>query len=215
MTARYLTAEQDTWVAGQYIGGRSMKNIADELGFSTKAVRNSLVRTKTSFRPRGQYRVDVSPEVLLQMLELHEAGASVTDIMRATKTGRMPVHRALRGAGRVLKDARVGRQSSRWKGGRWRDDSGYWRVWVALDDPYLEVANASGYAMEHRLVMSRAVGRVLGKHETVHHINGDRGDNRIENLQLRQGRHGKGVVHRCVDCGSTNIESTHLQEQTT
>jgi hypothetical protein len=63
---------------------------------------------------------------------------------------------------------------------------------------------ANGYAMEtvgkgrgvrkfvHRIVMESIIGRPLLPEETVHHKNGERADNRPENLELWSSRQPKG-----------------------
>ena len=96
-----------------------------------------------------------------------------------------------------------------WRGGR-HLQKGY--VLILVDDDHLAATmrDQRGYVPEHRVVMSEFLGRSLTRHETVHHINGDKTDNRLENLELRVGAHGPGVRYRCAACGSFDINTTPL-----
>ncbi|MGE3582793.1 MAG: HNH endonuclease [Hyphomonadaceae bacterium] len=70
--------------------------------------------------------------------------------------------------------------------GRLRVKSRHGYIWV------FSGGRGGKYTPEHRLVMEQHIGRALFAHETVHHKNGVRDDNRIENLELWSSRHGKG-----------------------
>jgi hypothetical protein len=73
-----------------------------------------------------------------------------------------------------------GEKSFNWRGGSHTSSIGYKMVWA----PEHPKAKNGRYMLEHRLIMERKLGRYLTDEETVHHKNGDRLDNREENLEL-------------------------------
>ncbi len=74
----------------------------------------------------------------------------------------------------------VGELHSGWKGGRNIDGYGYIKIYK----PNHPFANNLNYVMEHRWVMESHLGRYLKPEERVHHIDGDKTNNVIENLHL-------------------------------
>jgi hypothetical protein len=67
---------------------------------------------------------------------------------------------------------------------------GYLNVPVPLELRHL--TRGERWVAEHRLAMARYLGRALEPDEVVHHVNGNRLDNRIENLELWSTSHPKG-----------------------
>lgn len=92
----------------------------------------------------------------------------------------------------------TGPSSTTWRGGR-VNRGGYILVKVYPDHPlFATMATSMGYIPEHRLVMAESLGRPLKRTEVVHHRNGIKTDNRIENLELFASfrEHGRALHDR-------------------
>ena len=74
------------------------------------------------------------------------------------------------------------------KGSGYIDNSGY-KIIYNMTHPN---SMKSGKILEHVLIMSNHLSRAIRKDESIHHKNGIRHDNRIENLELRCSHHGRG-----------------------
>lgn len=94
-----------------------------------------------------------------------------------------------------------GKESYAWKGGRIKDKCNYIQIYLHPDNPFYTMAMHGHYVLEHRLIMAKHIGRCLLSQEVVHHINGIRDDNRIENLELFPKSSEHTVLSRaCQNC---------------
>ena len=84
-----------------------------------------------------------------------------------------------------------------------------------VHDGYVSISMVDGESKEHRIVMERHLGRKLQKGESVHHKNGVRGDNRIENLELWVVNQPSGQRVADIYDWADNIVSRYKNEQGT
>ncbi len=107
------------------------------------------------------------------------------------------VNRALKkgnftGSCPVCNGQRIGRKNTklrakknhRWKGGRNIGYGGYVLRTIQPDNPFFEMTDSTNRIREHRLVIAKHLDRSLLPTEHVHHIDGNRSNNRIGNLVL-------------------------------
>lgn len=164
----------------------STRAVSDRTGISVKMV--GWILNKRGIPTPREGRIQWPNSAIrtkgAQMLQMCEEGCSLAEIARATGTKGAIVRDFLRknGVTREFPTTKTGERHYAWKG-RLIDKDGYVLIHVK-DHP--RARKHTNYIFEHRLVMEEHLGRVLEPNEVVHHRDGNKQNNALENLQLFQ-----------------------------
>ena len=145
---------------------KTMQQIADEVGCAAPTVLNRLRKLGIETRKAHDYPTTEKQRQAWSRIGKAGKGKSISPETR-----------------QAISDARKGtrvRSDYEFGGHEKHRKDGYVSVYVP-DHPN---ANKDGYVMKHHLVMEQHIGRYIPKGYVVHHKNGKRDDNRIENLEL-------------------------------
>lgn len=192
-----------------YEAGAVSAEIAALYGVSGSTVLNHLRKHGVQTRKpghdlHGHTKRLLTPEQQMEAVALYEGGLTNREVAERFGVSVPTMKRLIRTRSTPRRAGRYRRVERR------VTEHGYVRVRIPDDDALAPMRDTKGWIPEHRLVMARSLGRPIDRTESVHHINGTRDDNRLENLQLRQGRHGHGQCYECADCGSRNIVTAKL-----
>jgi len=164
--------DQSSDVVRLYEAGRTQYEVAIMLGLSQGTICQRLRVAGIPARTRWDH---YATQPVQEAFRLYRSGLNCGHVSRIVGVTPAAVRARLRKAGVTIRPAKPtplsGPDNPAWKGGRFKSD-GY--IWVSI--------GSKRRAAEHRLVMERSLSRQLTKQEIVHHLNGVRDDNRLDNL---------------------------------
>lgn len=193
-------------------GGMTIRAIAAEVGVAEANV-SAWFLGKKAPRQRNLRALYVALGVDLPLaLKPGDGGRMPLSVQACAACGKQfPVYKAgvkfcsRACSGKDLSARQLGVNNAQWKGGETvttHAGGGY----IKELTPGHPRADAGGYVLQHRLVVERQIGRLLKSTERVHHKNGNRQDNRPENLELWTGvgtskkdPHGVRLVDKVID----------------
>jgi hypothetical protein len=200
-----FTDEEEQNIVVRYEAGEPLASIIKDYVAHPLTIRNVVKRQKGKVRPIGGRERHFSDDELSSMRTMRASGISQEAIGQILGVSQATLRRALLRHGIEAEN-----KGPQWRGKRVLNSRGYVTVQIFPDNPYFGMAQCSGYVLEHRLVMAEHLGRPLDRREQVHHIDGDKANNAIENLEIRQSPHGNGQAWVCQDCGSHNVKPMTL-----
>ncbi len=174
MTAKVMLSQAALLDAkAKYEGGAALSEIAEPLGISKKAMGRIFSEAGVAVRTPRETLLMRSELPTKLIVDRYSAGESMGKIAESIGVSQTAVRGLLIRSGAELRPAgaRRGAENHQFKGGVVIYDSGYVQVRGTRKAPH-----------QHRVIAERALGRTLCSNEIVHHINGDKSDNRNSNL---------------------------------
>lgn len=214
---RRISREQEQEVLRMYAAGQTHSQIARSFGVHRNTIGHLLWRNGQTKTKPGRKSL-FSLEEKLSIRAYYELGTSQEAIAALWSVAPQTIARVLRELGVVCRPAgfQPAEHHHAWRGGKCLRSDGYVLQRITSESPFFSMAqkkvDGHSYILEHRLVMAVSLGRVLRDSETVHHIDGNKQNNALSNLQLRQSRHGAGIVLQCADCGSHNVTAVEISD---
>jgi len=195
-------------IVKDYLSGLNWRELEDKHNVGQYSMREAVRRAGIPLRDHGGQRRRVHDYEEIEICRLYtEENFSQAQIATKLGSGQAVISRVLRKNGIKNKQNVSGENHGSWDGGRSKRKDGYILV---MDNTFPTMITRIGYVLEHRLNMAKYLNRPLEKWESVHHIDGNRSNNDISNLQLRIGQHGSGVVYCCSECGTSKVKPVRI-----
>ena len=195
---------QTSEIVAAYKSGLTSYEVADKFGISQPTVIYRLRSAGVPRRNRWEQYASGTPE---EAIALYQSGVGVPTIAKRLGVTNHAIYVRLQRAGIARRQhvypVRNGAANTAWKGGR-HLSRGYVMILVGPKQ----------YRQEHRVVVEASIGRPLKDHEIVHHLNGVRTDNRIENLVITtRPQHESNTFVRCLQRRIRELEAI-IQKKT-